>query len=342
MPENKKLTDIPNLRVSYFHNLVNSLAYKINAFVTPGMFLPAVDAVRWADVVHLHDFYTPQHIWIGLLCRVFRKPFILSVHGCLEQQRMQARSFMKRAILVLYGKQLLLTASKLIATSENEAAAYRSYGVKSDKIFFLGHGISSAEFHSQLTKIEARRKLKLPSGKIIVTYLGRIHAIKGLDLLVTAIDDLKSTGIHFVIAGSNDGYLPQLLTDIASRRLSKIVTRMGTCFGVEKANLFKASDIFVYPSYSEGFSLGILEAAASGLPLVLTKGCHFEEAAKVGAAIVVPADHKKLADAIMKFARNKALRDSSAKHAKDLVSSKYSMDAIGKQLSVMYSQVIDG
>lgn len=341
MPVEKRLTNTSNLVVSYYSNLVNSLAYKFNAFITLGMWLPAVMAVLWADVVHLHDFYTLQHIWIGMLCRLFHKPFVLSVHGCLETKRMETRSLIKRVILFVYGKQLLKTASKLIATSENEVEAYRSYGIGKNKIVLMGHGIVPQEFETDVSKAQARKELGIGANKIVITYLGRIHAIKGLDLLVSAIDLLKDRkDLHFVIAGSDDGYLPTLVQEIKKRRLGKSITRIGTCFGEQKARLFKASDIFVYPSYSEGFSLGILEAAASGLPLVLTQGCHFPQAAKSGAGITVVPDSKELAAAIMKFAKSKNLRDTSAKKARQLIASHYSMDHIGKMLYKTYLSVV--
>lgn len=338
MPQSLRLHNLPNLTVRYFRNAVNYLAYTYNIFFTPGMYGQVIPDIRRADVVHIHDFYTAQNVWIGLLCFMFKTPYILSVHGCLEEKRMAQRSLFKSIFLSLFGRSLLLNASYVIATSDNEIRAYKLSGIQSKKIMMVGHGVSLNEFISSLSKEASRAKLHLPPKIPIITFLGRIHKIKGLNLLVAAIEMLKSKKLHFVIAGSDDGYLQTLKQDIQKRKLSKHITLMATCFGEKKAQLFKASDIFVYPSYSEGFSLGILEAAAAGLPLVLSEGCHFPLVAKKKAGIIVKADASEIATAIMKFVDNNTLKISTGLQAKKLVETYYSMSVIGDKLLKIYSQ----
>lgn len=338
MPENKKVNGISHLKVRYFKNFHNTLAYVYNIFFTPAMFLSAILEVKNADIVHLHDFYTPQHAWLGLLCWIFHTPYILSVHGCLEEKRMQQRSLFKQLCLVTFGNKLLRGASAVMATSDNEIRAYKAYGVQSERIQRLGHGVSPEEFMTQKSKKYCRKRLGLPESGVVATFLGRIHAIKGLDLLVQAVDKLRDKKIRFVIAGSDDGYLATLKEDIKKRRLQDSITLIGTCFGEQKAQLFKASDMFVYPSYSEGFSLGILEAAAAGLPLLITEGCHFSQVQSEHAGMVIKSDASALAAAIMKLANNTQERVQFGKHAKLLVERRYSMDAIGKKLLRIYSQ----
>ena len=58
-----------------------------------------------------------------------------------------------------------------------------------------------------------------------------------------------------------------------------------------------AAKIYVAPSYSEGFSMSVLEGMASGLPCVITTGCNFPEAAKANAAYVVDIDADAIANA---------------------------------------------
>ncbi len=336
MPKSKYLSTTPNLVVRYFRNIHNTLAYRFNIFFTPGFFFKAPLDILKADIVHMHDFYTPQNAWTALICTLFSKPYILSVHGCLESARMEQRSLFKRLYLLLFGRFMLLHAAAVIATSENEVLAYRSYGVPDEKILRLKHGVDPAEFATKVTKSAARKKLKLPPKAIIVTFLGRIHAIKGLDLLVSAIAQLKTKNVHFVIAGSDDGYKAELLVDIARQKVSDKITLLGTCFGAEKAQLYAASDMFVYPSHSEGFSLGILEAAAAGLPLILTTGCHFDEVAAVGAGSIVPPDSKKLAATIALYAKSAGKRTAAGKNARKLITQKYSMSIVYDSLLALY------
>lgn len=335
----EKHIHIPNLQVHYFRNLHNTLAYIYNIFFTPGLFFPAIWQVRQVDVIHLHDFYTPQNAWISWLAWLYKKPYILSVHGCLEEKRLAQRSFFKRVYLSLFGRWMLRHASMVIATSKNEVVAYQEYLVPSQKIFRLGHGVDQKEFETAQSKLACRRYFGLKDRSVVVTFLGRIHKIKGLDLLVKAVARIKDQSIEFVIAGSDDGFLDELKKLIHTHHLSDRVHLWNTCYGEEKAQLFKASDIFIYPSYSEGFSLGILEALAAGLPLIITTGCHFEQVEKAKAGLIVEPKATALSQAIKKMATDNELRKNAAKNAKLLVSQHYSMDVIGDQLLTLYQKV---
>lgn len=338
MPKEKRLRNVEHLTVHYFRNLNNAFAYVYNIFVTPGLFGEALMHVKDFDIIHLHDFYTPQNVWIGWFARAFHVPYVLSVHGCLEEQRVKQQEFFKRVFLTLFGKGLLRHASRVVATSPNEVAAYQTFGIPTGKIVRLGHGVDAKEFIAAETKAQCRRHFGLKPEDVVVTYLGRIHKIKGLDLLVGALSLMKEKRMTCVLAGSDDGYLSQLKKLIASHDLSQQITLLGTCFGKEKAMLFKATDIFVYPSYSEGFSLGILEATAAGLPLVITTGCHFDAVKTYGAGIIVEPSSASLVAGIMTFVRDPKLRKHAAQQAKKLIAEKYSMEHIGSQILDVYTK----
>lgn len=339
MPASKRLKNTSNLRVRYFRNINNMLSYVYNIFFTPGLYVKALIEMPKFDVVHLHDFYTPQNVWIGFLCRAFSKPYILSVHGCLEEKRVAQRSGFKRVFLALFGMSLLHHAAKVIASSENEVQAYLAHGVSKERIVLLGHGIDPAEFETTATKESSRKQFNMGPKDVVVTYLGRIHKIKGLDMLVDAISMVKDPSVKFVIAGSDDGYLPELKKRMHEKNLTTRIMLLGTMFGEQKARLFKASDIFVYPSYSEGFSLGILEAAATGLPLIITEGCHFEEVRTNQAGIIVRPLAKEIFNATMKLVSNTALRKKYGQNARKLIESQYSMNKIGHDLQSVYASV---
>jgi glycosyltransferase involved in cell wall biosynthesis len=340
MPDDKRIKDTPHFRVRYFRNIHNSLAYTYNIFFTPGLYFRALFEISSFDIIHIHDFYTPQNVWIGLLARMFHKPYILSVHGCLEEKRVAQRSTFKRVFLQLFGVSLLHHADKVVATSENEVQAYNAYGVEKSRIMLLGHGVTAAEFETTLARSTCKKEFGFAAKDIVVTYLGRLHKIKGLDLLVDAISRCKDPRVKFVIAGSDDGYLLELIKQIRERKISKRVTLLGTCFGEQKARLFKATDIFVYPSYSEGFSLGILEAGAAGLPLVITTGCHFEEVRTHQAGIIVEPSGNALFLAIMRLVSHPELRLKCSGNVHSLIQARYSTEKIGQSLRRMYASVL--
>lgn len=339
MPRNKRINH-KNITVHYFKNFHNALTYTYNIFFTPDTYISALVELKKFDVIHIHDFYTLQNAWIAFLAKLYNVPFILSVHGCLEEKRLAQRSLFKKWYLWLFGNWMLKNATKVVATSDNEVLAYQQHGVETSHIYRLGHGVNKEEFVTKLSKTASRKELKLPLSKVIITFLGRIHQIKGLDILVKAISHLKLKHVHFVIAGSDDGYLSELMRLIKQLKLKEQITILGTIFGETKAQLFKATDIFVYPSYSEGFSLGILEALTAGLPLVITTGCHFELVAEEKAGLIVSPDDKQLAAALYTVATDESLRKSMSARAVKLIENYFSMAKIGHDLLDLYQQSV--
>jgi len=341
MPKGKYIKNVKNLKVHYFRNISNFLAYHYNVFIAPGLFLKAPVLVSQSDLVHMHDLYTLGNIWIGFVCRVLKKPYLISVHGCLEKERLRERSLLKQLYLRFFGKSLLKNADLLVATSTKEVEEYEQFGVKTDRIVLVGHAINHKEFETVKSKKYCRDHLDLDNSKFIATYLGRIHKIKGLDLLVKAASILDGKKITIVIAGPDDGYLSELKKLIFSHDLKGKLIVLPAQYGDNKSYLLKASDIMVQPSYSEGFSLALLEYASIGKPLVVTSGCHFDEVEKYKAGIIVDGNPNDIADAINRLADNPDQIGHMSKNAKKLIKENYSAEIIGRKLTNIYVRVIN-
>ncbi len=338
MPEEKKITDF---RIHYFRNLSNMLAFKANAYLPVALFFRVPFELYQFDVIHLHDFYIAANVWVTMWARIYKIPYILSVHGCLEDERRQQKSLFKNVFLRLFGISMLRHAKRLIATSENEEKAFGSFGIHKSDIVRIGHGVNKSEFETDETVTQCRNKLKIPQNSFVFTFVGRLHYIKGLDLLLEAFSAMKEKNTFLVIAGSDEGFLSTIKKIIKNKKLSKRVLLLGPTTGEAKARLFKASNVFVYPSRSEGFSLGILEAASVGLPLLITKDCHFDEVKKAKTGVVVDTNSKALIDGLKEiYSLTEDERQEMGHRAANLIVKKYSMHAIGNQLEKLYLSLI--
>jgi glycosyltransferase involved in cell wall biosynthesis len=99
--------------------------------------------------------------------------------------------------------------------------------------------------------------------KVILLYVGRISWEKNLRLLVQAYRKMDHTRCHLVIVGQGPAYA-EVVQD-----LSQVpVTFTGYLSGEELATAYASADIFAFPSYTETFGQVVLEAMASGLPVV--------------------------------------------------------------------------
>ena len=101
-----------------------------------------------------------------------------------------------------------------------------------------------------------------------------------------------------------------------------------------------AADLFALPAEGEGFSMAVLEALACGLPVLLTPGCHFSEAAEAGAGVVVPREVEALRAALVALLSDSDRRAAMGRAARALVEARYTWPQIVAQLETAYASVI--
>jgi glycosyltransferase involved in cell wall biosynthesis len=116
--------------------------------------------------------------------------------------------------------------------------------------------------------------------KLRIVFLGRIHPKKGLDMLLPAWARLSRfhTDWELVIAGPDEGgYLAELRELARGLGLGSCLRYLGSVSGAEKVALLHSADLFILPSYSEGFAMSLLEAMACSVPVIATTACNFPE-----------------------------------------------------------------
>jgi glycosyltransferase involved in cell wall biosynthesis len=102
-----------------------------------------------------------------------------------------------------------------------------------------------------------------PQGKVILLYAGRISREKNLRLLIEAYRGMDHTRCHLVMVGDGPAY-----AEIRQELVDAPVTFTGYLAGEALADAYASADVFAFPSYTETFGQVVLEAMASGLPVV--------------------------------------------------------------------------
>jgi glycosyltransferase involved in cell wall biosynthesis len=110
----------------------------------------------------------------------------------------------------------------------------------------------------------------------------------------------------------------------------------GMLAGADKLAALAAADLFALPAVGEGFSMAVLEAMACGLPVLLTPGCHFPEAAEAGAGLVVTREVDALRDALRDLLAELDRRAAMGRAARALVEAGYTWAGIVSQLEAVY------
>ena len=142
--------------------------------------------------------------------------------------------------------------------------------ITNKKIEIIPNGIDNEKF--KLNKFETRKILGINEKEKIIIFVGRLEPVKGIKYLIESINILNETenNLKLLIIGEGN----------EDRELKRLVKRLGLCEEIkflgkiinEKIpEYLVASDIFVLPSLSEGFPVVLLEAMASGLPIITTK-----------------------------------------------------------------------
>lgn len=202
-------------------------------------------------------------------------------------------------------------ADHILTLSEFSAADIAArYGVPREKIT-VTHLAAAPDFHpreKQPCQELIAREYKIDSPFIL--YVGRIQARKNLPRLVEAYARLRPQGVmaKLVLVGKRDWQSGQLLAKIKELGLESSVHFPGFVSFEDLPLFYNAAEVFVFPSFFEGFGLPVIESMASGVPTITSTGSSLGEVAGDAAILVDPSDTNALADALARVLEDQQLR----------------------------------
>ncbi|HEX7017934.1 MAG TPA: glycosyltransferase [Patescibacteria group bacterium] len=327
-----QLVTATNPKVLYFKNIWNSLAYNQRLFTHFALIGEYWKHRHTFDIVHIHDVFVLPQLITALVARIFRHKYFISPHGVLNTTRLEHKSFIKWLLFTLLVKPVLTGATTIVATSQAEADELRANGFAQVSVVPNGVIANQVQPTHQFQTVEQTNQPTL-------LYIGRLHPQKGLMELLQAIKEIK-TPCLLLIAGPDDGIKERMIRYIEDHQLANKVKLLGLVNPAQKKELYQLADIFVYPSYNEGFSISILEALAEGLPVLITDGCHFPDVKTyhVGKIVSINNLAAELTQAIPQLLADKASLKLYSKNAKQLVAQKYSIEHMAQRISSLYEK----
>jgi glycosyltransferase involved in cell wall biosynthesis len=290
----------------------------------------SMERLAQAEVVHEHGFYVGTNAVLGRAARLRGLPLVAHPQGFFDPWILR-RSRFKKAVANRLFQSANFRATRLWrALTLKEAGQIRNQGFKAP-IVVLPNGIHlPPEAVSVSTgKIQAKER------PYRLTLLSRIHPKKGFDLLIPALArlDLREWEVY-VVGPDENGYLA-VVKDLARRAdLTCKLLFLPAVNGATKAELFRSSDLFALPSYSEGFPVAVVEAASYGLPVVMTDECNFPELAEAGGAWMCQPTVESLTSALHEaFQASAQEREQRGKLGRELIAIRYTWDRITKDLT---------
>lgn len=228
--------------------------------ISPLRFFWLLRKIATYDIVHIHDiFYMSSHL-AALSCLLRRKNFLLTQHVAMVDYPSKLVMAVQNIMYGTMGRILFSSAKKIICYNHTVRDFLIKRNVSDSKIFVQYNGIDTSYFSpaSEEEKYDLRKKYKLPLDRPIVLFAGRFVPKKGYDLVYEA----QSPDYFLVLAGNGKPTL--------NMQSNSNVTLFGSASASQLRDLYKASDVFVFPAIGEIFTLVMQEAMASGLPIITT------------------------------------------------------------------------
>ena len=300
------------------------------------------NTIRASTGVHIHGVWETHCMMAAGIARDCNRPYMISVHGMLEEWAFRLQASQESPYAALFEIRRMQRAACLRALSLDEVNDYRGVGL-TNPIAIIPNGTDAQPGATPSLFRDAYPQLM---GKRIVLFLGRLHPKKGLHLLIQAWARLstKVNDVHLVIAGpDSDGMRASLETATDELKLRSSVTFAGMLTGEQKWSALAAASVFVLPSYSEGFSVAVLEALAMGIPVIITTPCHIPEVAIYDCGWVIEPSAGPLEQALadfMSLSREEA--DQIGKRGGDLVRTRFHSSVVGNQMAQVYDWLQGG
>ncbi len=284
-----------------------------------------------ADLVHIHTALVPHVTMIrtGLLAcaaRLRRRRTIVHVHG--GRVVLWLRSGRRR----LFTRVCLIPADRVVAVSDGVGAVLSS-ALGSVRVAVIGNGVDVERFGSAGARHDPPR----------ILYAGVVTPRKGLLDLFAASETLRGDGIphEVIVAGGTPDEGPEAEAAV-NAAAGEVVRFVGPQQREDMAALYREADLFCLPSWWEAMPLSLLEAMASGLPVVATRVGEIPRIVESGVSglLVPPRDPDALAEALRSLLQDPDLRAAMGVAGRRRVEAGYTLRHVKDAIGELYRAVL--
>jgi glycosyltransferase involved in cell wall biosynthesis len=298
------------------------------------------------DIIHVHGLYRFPSTYAAYQCRKQGIPYIICPHGSLDPYlyHKSARSlWLKRLHERWFDLPNLQGASAIHYTAEDERERVKFLKLRSPS-FVVPNGINWNLYELLPTRGMLRARWGVGDSPIVL-FLGRLHFKKGLDLLITAFDEVRkqTSNSQLVIIGpENDDYGQKVRGWVNECGMQNSVHFVGSLHGAEVIQAYVDADVFALPSYTENFGMTVAEAMACGLPVVISDQVNIHaDVAKAGAGLVTRCDAHEVASALSTLLGEPDKRRVMGQAGRELVQERYNWSVIVEKLTREYENIIE-
>jgi len=287
------------------------------------------------DVVHVHGLLNPVSSLAARMCIRRGWPLVIRPFGTMSRYTFaHRRGSIKRAYSTIIDRWNLRRARAVHFTTDEERAESAWQDVEWDDRAFVIPPPWLSRAGDHIRDLRTHRRT--------VLFLSRLHPVKQVELLLDAWPLVESQvpGAQLLVAGDGDtNYIRELR--VRAARSGGTVRFLGYVEGEAKRALLADADLFVLPSLHENFGVAVLEAVASGLPVVVTPEVQLSQFVdEHSLGIVAQRSPESVASAVVSALGDDELNDRCRRHGAALVTKHFSLQSIGERLLEMYQFAI--
>lgn len=298
------------------------------------------------DIVHMHAFRTFQNIVLYRFCRKYDIPYVIDAHGAVPYAK--NKRWLKKLYDLFIGRKMLRDASFVIAETEVGVAEYLECEplIQRKKITILSPPFDVDEFRTAPIFGNFRRSIGVADSVPIISFLGRLHYIKGNDFLIRGFKELlkKEPSAILVFLGGDDGHEKELRGLVQSLGLSRNVIFFGFISGQKKNEALVDSSVVAQMSREEAGAWAPFEAVLCGTPIVVTAHTGAgSDVKKINAGETVELDDVEgLGEKLFQMLKNYELMKARTLQAKSYIEDNLSFDGRIHEYTDLYRSSVEG
>ena len=267
------------------------------------------------DILHTSLFYAN---FFGRIASLFSKPPVVIT----EERSMYTE---KRFYHVIIDKILSLLTDRIVVCSRSVLDfTSKQERIKNDKFYLIYNSVDSERFDIQKSKEALRERMGYAKELFVIGAVGSLIQKKGHIFLIKALSDLikKIPSSKLIIVGDGEDR-EELIRAAAFYKLSDHIEFTGARSDIPE--LMKIMDVFVLPSFQEGFPRTLLEAMYIGLPVIASNVSGIPEIIKDGknGFLVAPGDLNAIIDRISLLSEDKTIGADLGSEARKTIKSGY-------------------
>jgi glycosyltransferase involved in cell wall biosynthesis len=283
------------------------------------------------DLLHGTAFITP--IWS-------RCPAVVTVYDLSFIHFPERYTAARRRYLTGQARRSCLSARRILTISESgRQDVHRIFGVPLERIDIVRPGVAGSFYPRPAAEIQAFRDRQELSGPFVL-HVGTLQPRKNILVLVEAFARLADTKVQLVLAGGKGWLYDEIFARVAELGLQSRVRFPGYVPDADLPLWYNAAALLVFPSVYEGFGMPVVQAMASGTPVIAADTSSIPEAAGRAARLFEPQDVKALAGhmaAVLDDAEvANTMRGEGLSQAR-----KFSWQRAGRELVASYQRALD-